>query len=95
LSLTAGQLSGHTSSEGFEAHQAQGFVDPAGYLGLCEATLFQWERNVPRDSHVREQGVVLEDHAKVPPVRLEPRNVLTIDEYGPSGQRDEAGDHRQ
>src|SRR5579862_25688 len=53
------------------------------------------ERDVVVHRHVREQGVLLEDHVHGPPVRRHRRHVVAVEQYAARVRRDEPGDHPQ
>src|SRR5690606_3246244 len=64
-------------------------------LGLRFAGDPQPKADILGDVHVGEQRVGLEDHADLPPVRVQPGDVLAFDRNGAAGRPLEAGDHSQ
>jgi hypothetical protein len=56
---------GQTVGEGLELHKRQRFTDAARGFGPLHAAHFQTERDVLRHAHMREERVVLEEHADI------------------------------
>ena len=69
LLLPAGQLAGELARVLVELDEAQRLVHPPARLGLGHPRHLQSEADVGAHRHVREERVVLEDHAEAAPLR--------------------------
>ena len=93
LLLPAGQLAWVSIAEVAEFHQAEGVGHPTVDLGPRPPAHAQGERDVLGGGHVREQRVVLEDHADIPPVGRHARHVAAVDLDRATARAHETGDH--
>src|SRR5690606_10257213 len=93
LLLAARQLVGAAAAHAREVDQPQRLLHPPGDLRLRHLPLAQREGDVLRDRHVREERVVLEDHAEVAAVRRQRRDVAPAQPDGSRGDVGEARDH--
>ncbi len=95
LLLAAGELAGETALVAGQADQLQHLPGPLPDLRLRHFPQVQREADVLADRHVREEGVVLEDHADVAPPRRHRRHRVVVDPDLAGGRRLEAGQHHQ
>ena len=75
LLLSAGELGRVVAVPAGELHELEHLGDPAGDLRLRQLALAQRVGDVLGDRHVREQRVVLEEHAEVALVRRQGADV--------------------
>src|SRR5690606_933457 len=76
LLLTTGKLAGIAIGEVSQFDHLERFTHSGHLLLLGHAAHLEAECYIRLDGHVREKGIVLENHADVSEVRLDPADVL-------------------
>ena len=95
LLLAAGELARAATLQPFELDDPQHLVDAIFVLSLWNVLHLEPERDVVVDRHVREQGVLLEDHVDRSAVRGQRCAVLALQQDPPFVRHLEPGDHPQ
>jgi hypothetical protein len=95
LLLSAGQLPRIAARVRRHAGHLQCLGDPGADLALGGPARLQSEGHVVLDPHVREEGVLLHDHADAPPVRRQVGDVPLAEEHPPGRGPYEPGDRPQ
>ena len=80
LALAAGEFPDPAFLLPLEVHEPEHLLDPLLPLLFVDPVHFEAVLYVLLGGHVREQRVLLEDEARVPPVRRDPRHVLARDD---------------
>jgi len=93
LLLSAAQLADPTFPVSRQPHLGQGLFDASLDLVFGAFPDLQSEGDVFHDSHMGEKGVILEHHARVPPVGGKVRNIVAVEEDPPLRRMVKAGDH--
>ena len=95
LRLAAAELGGISVLDAGQMNQIQQLANAIPDLLLAGATLLEAEADIVRDRHVREQGIVLEDHADFPLLRGDVRHVVVAEVDRALGGLDEPGNETQ
>jgi len=95
LLLAAGELARVALAQARELHHREHGIDPALHLRGGDLAHLQAEAEVLADVHVREERVVLEHHADVPPLGGQHGDVGAVEGDGATGRELEPGDAAQ
>ena len=92
LLLAPGEFAWPTGSDIRQTHELERLRHLAANLRLPDTTYPHRERDILEDRHMREEGVVLENHSQMPLVRGQVRHVPPVQTEPPGCWRDSARD---
>src|SRR6185437_3729357 len=93
LLLTTRQLTWPTFAATGQVHDFEHLAHLASNLKLRDLLAPETERDILEHAHMREQGIGLENHVDVPPVRRHPGNVHALQPDHALGRLLKPGDH--